>query len=318
LLSLRNVGLNDPGALLSLRNVGLSDPGALLTLRNVGLNDPGALLTLRNVGLKDPGAPGCLTSATVSESPWPLAAGVARGATQVLKIAHDLVTSRAHSVPLTSALTKRGVRSRRNKQPAAQLRGLPRFGSTDSRGRKEMSKPVSTRKMSSEAALAEQLVAGTQKYLSAVSQITLEGSTFTPSQLEAQLNAFADLRNAVDAAKATVKAKLLDERMKAPALRAIFLAFIGFVRVTFGNQPEVLAGFGLAPKKEKKALTTEQQAAAKAKREATRKARGTVGKKKKLAIKGDVTGVVVTPITEPKPANGAPSAPSATPSGAAR
>jgi hypothetical protein len=32
---------------------------------------------------------------------------------------------------------------------------------------------------------------------------------------------------------------------------------------------------------------------------ATRKARGTASKKQKLAIKGDVTGVVVTPVTAP-------------------
>jgi hypothetical protein len=44
-------------------------------------------------------------------------------------------------------------------------------------------------------------------------------------------------------------------------------------------------------------LTVEQQAAKKAKAEATRAKRGTTSKKAKLAIKGDVTGVVVTPVT---------------------
>ena len=45
--------------------------------------------------------------------------------------------------------------------------------------------------------------------------------------------------------------------------------------------------------------TVEEMATAVAKREATRKARDTMGPKAKLAIHGDVTGVTVTPITAP-------------------
>ena len=85
-------------------------------------------------------------------------------------------------------------------------------------------------------------------------------------------------------------------------MRAFLVAFVSFVRGTFGESPEVLADFGLLPKKVRKPLTVEQLAAAKAKRAATRKARGTTSKKQKLAVKGDVTGVVVTPITATSPA----------------
>ena len=63
------------------------------------------------------------------------------------------------------------------------------------------------------------------------------------------------------------------------------------------------------PKKAKRPLTADQTAAAVAKRTSTREARGTMGKRKKLAIHGDVTGVVVTPVTSAKvsaPSNAAP------------
>jgi hypothetical protein len=162
------------------------------------------------------------------------------------------------------------------------------------------------------AALAVNLAAGTQKYLSTANAILVDGGTFTAAQVIAQLNALADLRKAVDAANAVLKGKRMDESAKAPSLRAFMDAYEGFVRSAFGNQPEVLADFGLAPRKVRAPLTAEKLAAAKAKRAATRKARGTIGKKKILAVKGNVTGVIVTPVTlattEPPPANAATTA----------
>jgi len=167
---------------------------------------------------------------------------------------------------------------------------------------------------STEALLAAKLAAGTQKYLSKVGSLTIEGVSYTPAQLESQLNAFSSLRNDVDAAKATVKAKLALEKAQAPAMRALILAFVGILKGMFGNQPDVLADFGLPPKKARTPLTVEQKAAAAAKRKATRAARGTKGKKERLSVKGNVTGVVVTPVTagpsEPAPqASSASSAP---------
>ena len=58
----------------------------------------------------------------------------------------------------------------------------------------------------------------------------------------------------------------------------------------------MLADFGINPKA-RAPLTVEAKAAAAAKRAATRAARHTMGSQQKKAIKGDVTGVLVTPIT---------------------
>ena len=155
----------------------------------------------------------------------------------------------------------------------------------------------STLSKSNEAALAEQLAAGTQKHLATIAQLIVGSSTYTPAQAETQLKAFAALRNDVDAARATVKAKLADEAAQAPTMRVFILAFITYVQAAFGNSPDILADFGLAPKKVAVPLTAVQKAAAAAKRKATREARGTMGKKARLAVKGNVTGIVVTPVT---------------------
>jgi hypothetical protein len=67
----------------------------------------------------------------------------------------------------------------------------------------------------------------------------------------------------------------------------------------YANAPDTLAVYGLEPHKVPAPRTAAQKAATAAKAVATRKARGTTSKKQKLAIKGDVTGVTITPTTAP-------------------
>ena len=165
---------------------------------------------------------------------------------------------------------------------------------------------------SSEAVLAAKLAAGVQKHFTGTTPILIGGSTLTPAQVTAQLDQLATLRSDVDAARTVLKKKLDDEKKEVPMLRPFYVSVIAFVRAAYEGSPEVLADFGLTPKKVRKALSSEQLAAAAAKRASTRAARGTIGKKKKAAIKGNVTGVVVTPITAPSaPEPSATNAPSA-------
>jgi hypothetical protein len=56
----------------------------------------------------------------------------------------------------------------------------------------------------------------------------------------------------------------------------------------FGTSPDVLGDFGMAPRKRPAPMTGEQLVVKSAKAKATRKARGTVGPKKRLRIKGNV------------------------------
>lgn len=162
-----------------------------------------------------------------------------------------------------------------------------------------------------EADLAGSVAAGVTKHLSNVATLTFGVGSFTPAQLLAQLSLLVTLRQAVVAAQAVVKAKLADEAAQAPTIRATLVAFVAFVRQMYANQPDVLADFGLVPRKAATPLTAEQRAAANAKRKATLAARGIVGKQKRKAVKGDVTGVTVTPTTTAQPAAPAVSTPPA-------
>ncbi|HEY3820402.1 MAG TPA: hypothetical protein VGL81_24725 [Polyangiaceae bacterium] len=163
------------------------------------------------------------------------------------------------------------------------------------------------------ADLATTLIAGIQKRL-ATTQFQVAGGAFTAAQVIAELQQLVDLRAAVNAARAATTAKVAAETAQAPALRAFMSAIVQFVRTAFGGQADVLVDFGLPPKKARTPLTVEQKAAAAAKREATRAARGTTSAKVKKGIKGAVTGITMTPIVAGPPAVQAPSAPTASPS----
>ena len=155
-------------------------------------------------------------------------------------------------------------------------------------------------------ALAEQLIAGTNKHLASVTQVMVAGGSFTPAQVISQLQAIVTLRSDVETAKAATKAKLATEKADMPELRVFLDAFVTFVKADFGTSPDALADFGLHPKKAKAPATVTAKAAAAAKREATRKARNTMGSQQRKLVKGDVTGVIVTPITAPAHVTPAP------------
>ncbi|MGH7439052.1 MAG: hypothetical protein ACRENE_25465 [Polyangiaceae bacterium] len=149
------------------------------------------------------------------------------------------------------------------------------------------------------ASLAESLAAGTKKHLGAASSLAFGGGALTPAEVEAFLQRLADLRAAVESGKAEAAARIAEERAQAPALHGQMKAYVSFVRARFGDQPDVLADFGLEPRKARTPLTIDEQAAAVAKRKATRQARHTMGKKQKKKVKGDVVGVSVIPVTTP-------------------
>ncbi|HEY8091028.1 MAG TPA: hypothetical protein VIF09_24365 [Polyangiaceae bacterium] len=162
------------------------------------------------------------------------------------------------------------------------------------------------------AALATQLIVGVQKHL-ANGQSAFAGGQFTATQIVGQLQKLVDLRAAVSTAQAATKVKVDAETALAPALDAFMNALVQFVRVAFGTQADVLADFGLPPRKVRTPLTVEQKALAAAKAKATREARGTKSAKAKKGIVGAVTSVVITPVVAGAPVVQPASAPVVTP-----
>jgi hypothetical protein len=172
-------------------------------------------------------------------------------------------------------------------------------------------------KKTKDADLAKQLIAGIGKHFSTASSLAFASASIKPAEMTQRLQTLINLRTDVNNAKAATKAKVALENAQSPALVASMGGLVSFVRSTYSKSPDVLADFGLTPKKAATPATVEQKAAAAAKREATRKARNTMGKVQKKKVVGDVVGVTVTPVTAPKPVASGPAASAPATTGAA-
>lgn len=174
------------------------------------------------------------------------------------------------------------------------------------------------------AARAGQIIAGMKKRFTNGSQkLTLDRGAIviTVDDAITGLQSLIDSRAAVVAARAAAKLTITTENAKLPALVALFNGLLAFIMANFGADATALADFGLEPPPARTPLTAEQKAVAVAKRDATRKARGTAGPKQKAKVHGGVNATLVVtpasaaePATAPEPsAQPAPAANAATP-----
>ncbi len=155
------------------------------------------------------------------------------------------------------------------------------------------------------------LIAGTQKHYPNGS-LMFGNATHTTAELIQELKSLVDALVALNAAHATVKDAGTALRGIEAKVAPLMRDYKRFLLGVYGTATQTLADFGLQPPKARKPLDSDKRAIAKAKMTATRKARGTTSKKQKLAIKGDVTEVVLTPGTHAGPSS--PPAPAAAPS----
>jgi hypothetical protein len=146
---------------------------------------------------------------------------------------------------------------------------------------------------------AEKLIFGATRHPGAT-PVSLVGSTFTPQEVLAKLQSIVDLRAQVQAAQGALKARLAAEEAAMPGLLAFMSAFTAHVKVARATEADVLIQHGIESKT-RTPPTAEQQCLAVEKRAATRKARHTLGTRQKRDIKGEVVGVVITPVTASGP-----------------
>jgi hypothetical protein len=169
----------------------------------------------------------------------------------------------------------------------------------------------------SQIARATQLSAGLQKHLASETSFPFASQTYTPVQITNAAAQLVSVYAGAASAKATYAAKVAAERAQAPSLIGLMTDFEEYVRVRFANSPDVLADFGIAPKKAPTPLTAEEKAVAAARRASTRKARGITGSKAKKSIKGSVLSAVLVPVTAAPPVTAPSAEPTAPAAGSA-
>ena len=161
-------------------------------------------------------------------------------------------------------------------------------------------------------AQVQALIAGTAKHFPNA-QFTLGKVAYTTASLTQLLQGLVNAINVVVAAHASVTDALRALAQVDAQVWPVIRLYKRYVLSMFGDATQDLADFGMTPPKQRKPKTGEETAAAAAKAKATREARSTKSAKAKLAIKGDVTGVTITPVTSSQAAAAAAtSAPSQT------
>jgi hypothetical protein len=156
---------------------------------------------------------------------------------------------------------------------------------------------VSSQKASLAALLAA-LVAGINTELVGVDPFVLDGANLTRADLLARIQAVLDAIASVKAARTTLAQALADQKTAIAAGRKLRAAMKRTLQGRLGPSSPTLQKFGFAPARSAKTpVATKAQAKVKAK--ATRAARGTAGKKAKLAIHGATPAATAAPAAPP-------------------
>jgi hypothetical protein len=157
---------------------------------------------------------------------------------------------------------------------------------------------MATAKKNKSATVArmQSMIQGLQKH-NANAEFTLQSKTFTTGALVTLFQGLVDAITKVNAAEAATTVAVAAAGEQQAQTEHVYTSLKQNLQGTHGPDAQTLGDYGLAPRKTPAPLTAAEKAAAAVKRDATRKARGTKGTKQRAAIKGDVTGVIVTPIT---------------------
>ncbi len=177
---------------------------------------------------------------------------------------------------------------------------------------------TTNRKRADRMADNQAVIDATNQFFAKNAKLTVGSNQMLPAAIVAVFQARINSAKAVIAADAAAKGAVAADRNELAQSGKFVRTFRRFVQASFAETPETLAAFHLtAPRVAKVSVATKAQA--KVKSEATRAARGTVGKKAKLKITGETpatgtpTGTGAAATTEAPAASPAPQAPAAKP-----
>jgi hypothetical protein len=162
-----------------------------------------------------------------------------------------------------------------------------------------MTNPNNTRndQMAADQALADGLTQNAKQ----IGILTVGSQPYKAADVAKVLQARIAAQKAVIAAEGTLHGAVAAARTQLASSRALIKAVKQALRIMFSDDVTTLAALGLEPNKEP-APTVATKAAAQVKAKATRTARGTKGKKQKLAITApEATPAVATPVAPASP-----------------
>jgi hypothetical protein len=157
------------------------------------------------------------------------------------------------------------------------------------------------RKRADRMASDQAMIEGIQTFFAQNATLTVGSITMAPGDLVKVFQERIASSKAVITASAAKDAAVKDDRVERAKTAPTVNTFRRLVLATFEGSPDTLAVFGL---KDRKVPTTDvaTKAQAKAKSEATRKARHTMGSRQRRKVTGDSPAPGTTSAPEPPPA----------------
>jgi hypothetical protein len=139
------------------------------------------------------------------------------------------------------------------------------------------------------------IAAGIRQYVT--TSVTIGGTLYSPSALQAVFDGHTTALKTADASYKKWLNDVVDANAAEATTNRVYVDLKRYLLGQYGAEAHaILNAFGIeAPKSTMPTVAV--KAAATVKRKATRAARHTMGKNQKKAVTGNVTGIVVTPIT---------------------
>jgi len=159
-----------------------------------------------------------------------------------------------------------------------------------------MSTSNTTKSKQSKVTKVEAMVAGIQKYFDSATTLLLDNQNMNKVALVALLQAYVTAVTAVAAVKAQLASAVRTQDTADASIQTVLTALTSYVRGLYGNEPAILADFGLKPLTRQKP-TAKVAAQAVDLRAETRKLRNTMGSKQRQDVKA-----TPSPATPPGPA----------------
>ncbi|HTB79219.1 MAG TPA: hypothetical protein VK762_38515 [Polyangiaceae bacterium] len=145
-----------------------------------------------------------------------------------------------------------------------------------------------------------QAIAGVRKHYASTASMVLDGVSYAPTDVERALQGSIDAADATTAATALFHKTVDAERTANATADTVYAGLKAFVTTQFKAAPDVLADFGFTlPSRQVPDAAT--VATAVEKRNATRVARHTMGKRQKAKVTGATSAATTPPAAAPAP-----------------
>jgi hypothetical protein len=143
---------------------------------------------------------------------------------------------------------------------------------------------------------------GFRKHMAANGGMTVDSKKKSPEEIDDDLTRRARAEDDVIAARATLRGAILKRKQIEGETKVVYEAVRQTAFVMFASSPEILADFGLAPRKAPRALTVDEKKVAAEKRVLTRKARHIMGTRQRKAIRAEASPLPASPAPTRTPA----------------